>query len=161
MNSEPGHLEPDSPNAASPTPGLRSGRRTVRVRRAPKFANFALLGALAGAVVAFVLTVAIPRDPDYARAKGLPEYSQLQIFGFLLLVGVVIGIAIALAVAIILDRRNDRRGRTVEADRVDVRETPDELTVVDSDAVDNTPTPAPALEQNPPHPTQTTNEGNA
>jgi hypothetical protein len=153
MNSEPGHTEPDSPHAASPTPAAPSGRRTVRVRRVP---NFALLGALAGAVVAFVLTVAIPHDPDYARSKGYPEFSQLQIFGFLLLIGVVLGIAVALAVAIILDRRNDRKGQTVEADRVGVRESPDALTVVDTDA----PETAPALEQNP-HPTHTTNEGNA
>lgn len=157
MNSEPASTEPDSPHASTPTPPLSTGRETVRVRRAPKFANFALLGALVGTVLAFVLTVAIPNDPDYARAKGLPEFSQLQVFGFLLLIGVVLGIAAALAVAIVLDRRNDRRGRTVEADRVGVRESPDELTVVDTDA----PAPAPALEQNPPHPTQNTNEGNA
>ena len=154
MNPEPAPTEPDSPSSTLPL-----GRQNVRVRRTPKFANFALLGALVGAIVAFVLTVAIPPDADYARAKGLPEFSQLQVFGFLLLIGVVFGIALALGVAILLDRRNDRAGRTVQADRVDVRETPDTLTVIDTDADETSP--APALEQNPPHPTQTTNEGNA
>lgn len=158
MNTEPARLEPDSPDAQPSTTGQPLGRRSVRVRRTPKFANFALLGALVGTVIAFVLTIAIPPDAEYARARGLPEYSQLQVFGFLLLIGVVVGIAVALTVAILLDRRNDRRGRTVEADKVDVHEVPDIPVVVETDAAG--PASAPAIEQNPPHPT-TTNEGNA
>ena len=129
------------------------------MRRTPKFANFALLGALLGAVVAFVLTVAIPPDAEYARSRGLPEFSQLQVFGFLLLIGLVVGIALSLTVAIVLDRRNDRRSRTVEADKVDVREAEDIAVVIQTDAADAESTPA--LEQNPPHTPGTTNEGNA
>ncbi|MET1052722.1 MAG: hypothetical protein ABWX65_08805 [Mycetocola sp.] len=151
MNTEPARSEPD-PTAPD------SARRSVRVRRTPKFANFAMLGALLGAVVAFVLTVAIPPDPEYARSRGLPEFSQLQVFGFLLLICVVIGIAVALTVAILLDRRNDRRSPTVEADRVDVREASDTVTVIEPET-DTESTPA--LEQNPPHTPRTTNEGNA
>ena len=159
MNTEPARLEPDSPDAQSSTPGRPLGRRSVRVRRTPKFANFALVGALAGTIVAFVLTIAIPPDAEYARARGLPEYSQLQVFGFLLLIGVVVGIAIALTVAILLDRRNSRRSTVVEADRVDVREVPEVLETVETDAFEASS--APAIEQNPPQTTHTTNEGNA
>jgi HAMP domain-containing protein len=131
----------------------------VAVRRSPKYGNFALVGALLGAVVAFVLTVTIPLDYQYARDNGYAEYSQLQIFGFLLLIGLVIGIALALTVAILLDRRASNRSRIVEADRVDVHEAPDAGTRVETETIDTAS--APALEQNPPHIPPTTNEGKA
>jgi hypothetical protein len=134
-------------------------RRQVTVRRSPKYGNFATVGALLGAIAAFVLTVAIPRDLDYARANGFAEYSQLQIFGFLLLIGLVVGIAIALVVAILLDRRSSRRSHIVEADRVDVHEGPDSGAHVETETIDTAS--APALEQNPPHLPPTTNEGKA
>ncbi|MET0843943.1 MAG: hypothetical protein ABWY23_08825 [Mycetocola sp.] len=159
MNTEPARSEPDSPSASPAPSGQPASRQSVRVRRTPKFANFVLLGALFGAIAAFVLTVAIPPDAEYARANGFAEYSQLQIFGFLLLIGLVVGIAIALTVAILLDRRNSRRSTVVEADRVDVREVPEVLETVETDAFEASS--APAIEQNPPQATHTTNEGNA
>ncbi|WP_354497065.1 hypothetical protein [Mycetocola sp. 2940] len=156
MNTEPARPEPDSPSAEPAASGLPVGRRQVAVRRSPKYGNFVLIGALLGAVVAFVLTVSIPQDLQYARDNGFAEYSQLQIFGFLLLIGLVIGIALALVVALLLDRRSSRRSRVVEADKVDVHEAPAQ---VESETID--PAPAPALEQNPPHLPPTTNEGKA
>ncbi len=106
-----------------------------------------------------MLTVAIPQDLDYARANGFAEYSQLQIFGFLLLIGLVVGIGLALTVAILLDRRSSRRSRIVEADRVDVHEAPDAGTPAGTETIDTAS--APALEQNPPQIPPTTNEGKA
>ena len=129
------------------------------MRRSPKYGNFALLGALLGAVVAFVLTVSIPLDYQYARDNGFAEYSQLQIFGFLLLIGLVVGIGLALTIAILLDRLSSTRSRIVEADRVDVNEAPDAGAPAESQIGDAAS--APALEQNPPHLPPTTNEGNA
>ncbi|GHD45166.1 potassium transporter Trk [Mycetocola manganoxydans] len=131
----------------------------MAVRRSPKFANFAMLGALLGAVAAFILTVSIPQDLEYARANGFAEYSQMQIFGFLLLIGVVVGIAIALTIAILLDRRSSKKRRYVEADRVDVREAPVPSADIETDAVDAAD--APAIEHNPPQAYPTTNEGKA
>jgi hypothetical protein len=159
MNTEPARPEPDSPSAQSDPSGESAGRRRVAVRRSPKYGNFATVGALLGAVAAFVLTVAIPQDFEYARAKGFAEYSQLQIFGFLLLIFLVIGIGLALTVAILLDRRSSRRSRIVEADRVDVHEAPVAGTHVETETLDTAS--APALEQNPPQIPPTTNEGKA
>jgi HAMP domain-containing protein len=159
MNTEPARPEPDSPPAKPEMSGVPTTRRQVAVRRSPKYGNFATVGALLGAIAAFVLTVTIPQDLEYARANGFAEYSQLQIFGFLLLIGLVLGIGIALTVAILLDRRSSRRSRIVEADRVDVHEAPDAGTRVETETIDTAP--APALEQNPPHIPPTTNEGKA
>lgn len=159
MNTEPARPAPDSPPATSNTSGSPDGRQRVGVRRSPKFANFAMLGALLGAVVAFILTVSIPRDLEYARANGFAEYSQMQIFGFLLLIGVVVGVAIALTIAILLDRRSSKKRRYLEADRVDVHEAPAPSADIETDAVDAAS--APALEQNPPQTSPTTNEGTA
>ena len=129
------------------------------MRRSPKYGNFALLGALLGAVVAFVLTVSIPLDYQYARDNGFAEYSQLQIFGFLLLIGLIVGIGLALTIAILLDRLGSTKSRIVEADKVDVHEAPDAGAPAGSQIGDVAS--APALEQNPPQLPPTTNEGKA
>lgn len=157
MNTEPARSEPEFPSESSAD--LPEERRQVRVRRAPKYANFALLGALLGAVAAFVLTVAIPPDAQYARDHGFPEYSQVQIFGFLLLIGLVAGIALALTAAIVIDRLSGSRSALVEADKVDVQKAPVVEAPVRTQAADAAS--APAIEHNPPHTPDTTNEGNA
>lgn len=159
MNTEPARPEPDSPPVKPEMAAEPVTRQQVAVRRSPKFGNFATVGALLGAIAAFVATVSIPRDLEYARANGFAEYSQLQIFGFLLLIGLVLGIGIALTVAILLDRRSSRRSRIVEADRVDVQKAPDAGTHANSETIETAS--APALEQNPPHLPPTTNEGKA
>ncbi|WP_198410487.1 hypothetical protein [Mycetocola zhujimingii] len=103
MNSEP--ERPAAPERFSEEPA------TVQVRRSPRYANFMLLGALLGAIVAFVLTLAFPENPDFGR---------LQVFGFLLLIGVAVGVALFGLLAILLERLVGRKVHSVRADRVEV-----------------------------------------
>jgi hypothetical protein len=109
-----------------------------------------LLGALIGAIVAFVLTLAFPENPDYGR---------LQVFGFLLLIGVAVGVALFSLLAILLDRVIGRKVHNVRADRLEVHEA----RVDENDTRTDTEMPASnsSSEHNPPQLPPTTHEGNA
>ncbi|MET0955185.1 MAG: hypothetical protein ABWY68_04490 [Cryobacterium sp.] len=87
---------------------------TLVVRRSPKYVNFMIVGAVAGALLAIVLTLVFPANP---------EFSQAQVLGFLLLGGVTVGVAVSCLVAIILDRFVGRSVSTVVADRLDTNST--------------------------------------
>ncbi|WP_235825159.1 potassium transporter Trk [Agromyces badenianii] len=82
-------------------------RDTVTVRRAPKYSRFLTLGALLGAVVALILTVAFP-DND--------EFDKGQVFGFLLLACATVGVALGAVVALLIDRASARRAKAVTAE---------------------------------------------
>lgn len=82
---------------------------TVTVRRSPRYFNFMIVGAVAGAVAALILTFAFPANAEFDRG---------QVFGFLLLAGVAFGVAIGCLVALALDRSSRRRAPTVVADRL-------------------------------------------
>jgi hypothetical protein len=84
---------------------------SVRVRRSPRYWRFMLTGAVVFAIVVFIVTYSLPQGSGYDRNT---------VFGFMLLVGVAVGITLG-AVAALLADRVTRRGRTVVADRVDVR----------------------------------------
>ncbi|WP_169583006.1 MULTISPECIES: potassium transporter Trk [Microbacterium] len=92
---------------------------TVRVRRAPKFSVFLLLGAAVGVVVAMILTFAFDGTQDVSPNTGL-VYSQGQVFGFLLLTCIPVGLAIAAVVALLLDRRSRAHTRTALVDHESV-----------------------------------------
>lgn len=92
---------------------------TVRVRRAPRFGLFLVLGAFLGVVVAGILTVAF-HGTDHPSEIGV-QYTQLQVFGFLALAGVAVGLAVGAVVALVLDRTVGRRTREVRVDRERVR----------------------------------------
>ncbi|MCW3492852.1 potassium transporter Trk [Microbacterium sp. SSM24] len=98
---------------------------TVRVRRAPKFSVFLLVGAALGILVAMILTFAFDGTEDVSPNTGL-VYSQGQVFGFLALVCVPVGLALAAVVALLLDRRSRSHTHSVTVDResVQVDETP-------------------------------------
>jgi hypothetical protein len=72
----------------------------VRIRRAPKFPVFLIMGGGLGAVVTFILTAIYPVDPNVGFGA---------LFGYFALYGVTGGVLLGALVAIVLDRRADRR----------------------------------------------------
>ena len=113
--------QPTAAAAAQPEPDfvetLEDADEEIVIRRSPRYLNFILLGALLGAIVAFVLTLVFPENPDYSR---------IQVFGFLLLVCGVIGIALLSLVAILLERTVGRREMRARADKLGARIPPHE-----------------------------------
>lgn len=76
----------------------------VRIRRAPKFSVFVVIGALLGVFVSLVLTASFPIDP----AVGFgPTFGYFAIYGF------VGGILVGCIVALIFDRVLRRGAKTV------------------------------------------------
>lgn len=126
-----GDAQPQPAPAAQPAPAqapapqpepdfvetLEDADEEIVIRRSPRYLNFILLGALLGAIVAFVLTLVFPENPDYSR---------IQVFGFLLLVCGVIGIAVLSLVAILLERTVGRRLMRARADKLGARIPPHE-----------------------------------
>ena len=96
---------------------------TVRVRRAPKIAVFLLTGAVLGIIVAMILTFAFNGSAEVSPNTGF-EYSQGQVFGFLVLVFIPVGLVVGAVVALILDRRSRRHVRDVAVDHESVRVDP-------------------------------------
>jgi hypothetical protein len=95
----------------------------VRIRRAPKFSVFLVIGALVGIFVSLVLTASFPIDP----AVGFGAT-----FGYFAIYGFVGGILLGSIVALIFDRALSRRARTVPV-TVDRLQVPDEEPVGDQD----------------------------
>ncbi|MFT4122474.1 MAG: hypothetical protein QM635_01420 [Microbacteriaceae bacterium] len=87
----------------------------VRLRRAPRYGTFIVLGVVLGFLAALVGTVALPVD----EAVG-----AIPMLGYLSCYGVPAGALLGAAVAIVLDRLSARRARTVTAERTTVAETP-------------------------------------
>lgn len=102
---------------------------TVTVRRAPRYGRFMIVGVIVFAIAALVLTYSFPQQQNAG-------YERLQVFGFLLLVAVVVGIAVGGLVALLVDRAATRRARTVTVDRVDTHEVAGEA--VEPDAASGT-----------------------
>lgn len=80
----------------------------VRIRRAPKFGAFVVVGAAVGAIVTLIVTAQFPADP----AVGFGA-----LFAYFCLYGVTAGAALGAVIAIVLDRILARRAKTVEAER--------------------------------------------
>jgi hypothetical protein len=94
------------------------GETRVRIRRAPKFSVFVVLGAVVGIFVALILTASFPIDPTVGFGP---------IFGYFAIYGFVGGILLGCLVALIFDRVLSRRAETVEA-TVDRLQVPDQET---------------------------------
>lgn len=92
---------------------------TARVRRAPKFSVFLLLGGAVGILVALILTFTFNGTDEVSPNTGV-VYSQGQVFGFLLLICIPVGLALAAVVALLLDRRSRGRSRQVTVDHESV-----------------------------------------
>jgi len=113
----------------NPAETERTVEDAVVVRRAPRYVNFLLLGAILGVIAALVLTFAFPPEtqPD---ATTVVEYSAAQVFGFLLLFTIPAGVALGAVVALVLDRIGSRRetivaAQNVRTSSVDVHSEPD------------------------------------
>ena len=83
--------------------------RQVKVRRAPKFPAFIIVGGGIGAIVTFVLTNLFPVDPNVGFGA---------LFGYFALFGVAAGAVLGALLAIILDRRATRCAREVDVEIV-------------------------------------------
>ncbi|MEO6200856.1 MAG: hypothetical protein ABIX44_06800 [Cryobacterium sp.] len=94
---------------ATESVGETSVATSVTVHRSPRYFSFMIVGAVVGAIAALLLTVALPQNR---------EYDPTQVFGFLLLAGVVVGVALGSVVALIVDRAIGRKTATVVADRL-------------------------------------------
>ncbi len=88
----------------------------VRIRRAPKFSVFVVLGAIVGILVALILTASFPIDPTVGFGP---------IFGYFAIYGFVGGILVGSLVALIFDRILSRRTKTVSV-TVDRLQVPDQ-----------------------------------
>ena len=106
----------DATPAGGPTPAREEApareevtdRDEVTVRRAPKVPVFLAMGALAGLVVASVVTIAFPFQVGEGAGSTL---------GYMALWGVVVGMLVGGVVAIVLDRRASARARRFSAER--------------------------------------------
>ncbi|MWV48472.1 hypothetical protein GRS96_04175 [Rathayibacter sp. VKM Ac-2803] len=106
------------PLDSSPRPAdVEITREEVEMRRSPRVWRILALGAGLGAIVAFVLTFALPETEGF---------SQGQIFGFSLLLFITLFGALAGLVVVVLDRFVGRRVVRVTAERTVARETPAE-----------------------------------
>jgi hypothetical protein len=85
---------------------VRDTSSDVRIRRAPKFPTFLILGGGVGAIVSFILTALFPVDPSVGFGA---------LFGYFALYGVTAGVLIGALIAIVLDRRSLKRVSTVAA----------------------------------------------
>ncbi|MEU1971862.1 potassium transporter Trk [Microbacterium sp. NPDC019599] len=110
--------------ATPPTPEAGTRTERVRVRRAPKFSVFLILGAALGLLVAMILTFAYDGTANQSPNTGL-VYSTGQVFGFLSLICVAIGLAVFGTVALLLDRASRRKAREVTVDRETIQGPPE------------------------------------
>jgi hypothetical protein len=85
-----------------PHDSTAAGETEVRIRRAPKFPAFMIVGGGVGAIVTFIVTALYPVDPAVGFAA---------LFGYFALFGVTAGVVVGGIVALILDRIGTRRAR--------------------------------------------------
>jgi hypothetical protein len=88
----------------------------VRIRRAPKFSVFLVLGALVGIFVSLILTASFPIDKSVGFGAT---------FGYFAIYGFVAGILLGAIVSLILDRALRRGTKTVQV-TVDRLQVPDQ-----------------------------------
>jgi len=74
----------------------------VRIRRAPKYPAFMIVGGGIGAIITFILTASFPVDPKVGFAA---------LFGYFALYGVTGGVLVGALLALLFDRVLLRRAR--------------------------------------------------
>lgn len=109
--------QPQSPEPPHPSHELiEEHLETVRVRRAPKYGVFLLLGGALGLFAAMILTFAFDGTQSESPNTGM-IYTQGQVFGFLALICVPAGVALLGLLALLLDRTVGRRTRPLHVER--------------------------------------------
>lgn len=91
----------------------------VRVRRAPKFGAFMVVGAGIALILTLIVTSLFPVDPSVGFGA---------LFGYFCIYTIPAGVAIGAIIALVLDRRSLKRARTVAAEHEAVEavaETPE------------------------------------
>lgn len=88
----------------------------VRVRRAPKYGRFMAIGAVLGAVVAWLISVL--QEPGVDEA-GRPV-DTTPVIGLIIVIGFVVGVAAGGLVALLVDRAARKRAQTLVAEQTDV-----------------------------------------
>jgi NhaP-type Na+/H+ or K+/H+ antiporter len=86
---------------------------TVRIRRAPKFGAFIVVGALVGFLVTLALTAAFPIDAN--DPVGFIAY-----LAYFELFGIPVGAVLGAVLAIVLDAVSRRRARQAEVEHTAV-----------------------------------------
>lgn len=90
-------------------------RDEVKVRRAPKYGTFILIGVIVGVIVTFIATSVAPGDD---------QTPFLQAFGYFALYGIAVGALLGAIVAVVFDAVLRRRASNVPAERLE-RVTPE------------------------------------
>lgn len=83
----------------------------VKIRRAPKFGAFMVVGGVLGFIATLIATSLFPTDPSVGLAASVAYFS---------LYGVSAGVVIGAVVALILDRRSSKRAISVAAEHEEV-----------------------------------------
>lgn len=104
----------EQPQNPEPRATIHERTETVRLRRAPKYGVFIGLGAALGILAAMILTFVYDGTAG-PTASGV-QYSQSQVFGFLVLIGVTVGVVLGGLVALVFDRVLGRRAHDVTVD---------------------------------------------
>jgi pimeloyl-ACP methyl ester carboxylesterase len=130
---------PDEQDAANET--------EVRIRRAPKYGPFIIVGGGIGAIVTFILTALFPVDPNVGFGA---------LFGYFALYGVTGGALVGAIFALVFDRVLLRRSRPAtvvteitDPDLVEAERLRDEKWAAEDAAADAAANPAPAPEPGP------------
>lgn len=94
--------------APEPTAQPTIERTTVQVRRAPKIPAFMVVGGLLGFLATLIATSLFPADPLVGFAALL---------GYFSIYGVTAGVLLGAITGVVLDRRSQKRARTLQAER--------------------------------------------
>lgn len=90
----------------TPVDSAETATADVRVRRAPRFGAFMVVGGGLAAIATLIVTGLFPSDPSVGF---------IALFAYFCLFTIPAGVVIGAVIALVLDRRSLRRARTVTA----------------------------------------------
>lgn len=100
----------------SPSPNTPAATETARVRRAPKYPAFMIVGGGVAALATFVLTNLFPVDPNVGF---------WALFGYFALFGIPVGVVLGAVLALVLDRVATKRAKEVQVEITEERVEPE------------------------------------